>query len=210
MASIDDYDFFVCCRLTAKARRKRWNGLRGSSACRFISDKNADAETAVDIESTAFYREMEVNRTGNLLEGARLEGGNVAEAARLRRGYPPDHGERIRDREAEDYGSNGEAAGGGGGEDKGGTVDVGAAPSSFRNFSGIHFALRGRGPKIAGPMVYPLRLAKSKKILFSESGNDYINLNYFIGADFITTEGTDIAISEVYLKEVSLIFDEPS
>lgn len=75
MASIDDYDFFVCCRLTAKARRKRWNGLRGSSACRFISDKNADAETAVDIESTAFYREMEVNRTGNLLEGARLKAG---------------------------------------------------------------------------------------------------------------------------------------
>lgn len=40
-----------------------------------ISDRTADAESTVDLQSTAFYREMEVNRTGNLLEGARLKAG---------------------------------------------------------------------------------------------------------------------------------------
>ena len=40
-----------------------------------ISDNRADAETSIAIEDTDFYREMEVNRIGNLLEAARLKAG---------------------------------------------------------------------------------------------------------------------------------------
>ena len=44
--------------------------------------------TTVDIEDTVFYREMEINRTGNLLEGARLKAGmsqkQLAAAAKIR------------------------------------------------------------------------------------------------------------------------------
>jgi plasmid maintenance system antidote protein VapI len=45
-------------------------------------------EEKVNIEETDFYREMEVNRAGNLLEGARLKAGlsqkQLAEAAGIR------------------------------------------------------------------------------------------------------------------------------
>jgi len=53
-----------------------------------ISDKNSGVENTVSIEETAFYREMEVNRIGNLLEGARLKAGmsqkQLAAAANIR------------------------------------------------------------------------------------------------------------------------------
>jgi len=45
-------------------------------------------EEKINIEETDFYREMEVNRAGNLLEGARLKAGfsqkQLAEAAGVR------------------------------------------------------------------------------------------------------------------------------
>ncbi|MBN2168523.1 MAG: helix-turn-helix transcriptional regulator [Actinobacteria bacterium] len=49
---------------------------------------SSDKEEKVNIEDTGFYREMEVNRAGNLLEAARLKAGlsqkQLAEAAGVR------------------------------------------------------------------------------------------------------------------------------
>ncbi len=62
-------------------------GLRASKEANdfaYVTGK----EEKVNIEDTDFYREMEVNRSGNLLEGARLRAGlsqkQLAEAAGIR------------------------------------------------------------------------------------------------------------------------------